>query len=185
MSLRHSLKHFYSVIQRQRDGLLILGASRTNPNISAAAVESRLTTDDRAFNAEIADDAISHFAKCFPVCAAEKLRHGEGLQHVWTGIIGMTADSVPFVGAVDQMPGQFVCAGFNGHGEIALLHPCDFIYIYITDLHIGMARIFTCAPGLVKLVLGGAWADTGLPECFNSSKERLERLSGGVSASVF
>lgn len=44
-----------------------------------------------------------------------------------------------------------------------------------------MARIFTCAPGLVKMVLGGSWEDTGLPECFEMSSERLEKLCGDRS----
>jgi glycine/D-amino acid oxidase-like deaminating enzyme len=29
----------------------------------------------------------------------------------------MTTDSVPFVGAIDSLPGQYICAGFNGHGK--------------------------------------------------------------------
>lgn len=48
-----------------------------------------------------------------------------------------------------------------------------------------MARIFTSAPGVAKLVLGGSWPDTGLPECFELTAERLERLQKGVSGSVF
>ncbi len=48
-----------------------------------------------------------------------------------------------------------------------------------------MARIFTSAPGVAKLILGGSWADTGLPECFEITEERLERLQKGVTESVF
>lgn len=49
----------------------------------------------------------------------------------------------------------------------------------------GMARIFNCAPGLVKIIRGGEWEDTGLPECFAASEDRLKKLSKGVPASVF
>lgn len=49
----------------------------------------------------------------------------------------------------------------------------------------GMARIFTCAPGVAKLMLGGSWSDTGLPECFELTEERLAKLRKGVSGSVF
>ncbi|KAI1872028.1 uncharacterized protein JN550_004231 [Neoarthrinium moseri] len=164
MSLRHSLKHFYSVAQRKPDGVIILGAPRTNPNISQAALDSRLLPDDSAFNDEVRDDTLANFASCFPECSPKQLNHGEGLWHSWTGIIAMTPDSVPFVGQLPDMQGQWVCAGFNGHG---------------------MARIFTCAPGLAKLVLGGTWAETGLPECFESTEARLEGLSNGVAGSVF
>lgn len=48
-----------------------------------------------------------------------------------------------------------------------------------------MARIFTCAPGVAKLMLGGSWSDTGLPECFELTEERLAKLRKGVSGSVF
>ncbi|KAI1370339.1 FAD dependent oxidoreductase [Hypoxylon crocopeplum] len=164
MSLRHTLKHFYSVAQRRPDGIVILGAPIANPNISQAAAESRLTTDDRVFNEEVRDDAVNNFETVFPECEKEKLRHGEGLLYTWTGIVGMTTDSVPFVGKIESLPGQWVCAGFNGHG---------------------MARIFTSAPGVAKLILGGSWEDTGLPECFEMTEERLEKLQKGVSGSVF
>ena len=120
LSLRHSLKHFNSVMQRRADGIIILGTSRENPNISKEASESRLSTDDRVgFNAEVRREAMRSFESCFPVCEPGRLRHGEGLLHTWTGIIGMTTDSVPFVGKLESLPGQYICAGFNGHGEFA------------------------------------------------------------------
>lgn len=117
MSLRHSLHHFYSVAHRKADGVIILGASRKSPNLSKEAFDARLTTDDRFINDEVVTDAVGNFEKCFPVCEKAKLRHGEGLTHTWTGIIGMTTDSVPFVGRLESLPGQYVCAGFNGHGK--------------------------------------------------------------------
>lgn len=39
-----------------------------------------------------------------------------------------------------------------------------------------MARIFTAAPGLVKIMNGEEWSATGLPEVYQLSKERLEGL---------
>ncbi|KAI1139607.1 FAD dependent oxidoreductase [Hypoxylon sp. FL0543] len=164
MSLRHSLKHFYSVAQRRPDGIIILGAPIANPNISPEAAQARLTSDDSTFSEEVRDDAVDNFETCFPACEKGELRHGEGLLHTWTGIVGLTTDSVPFVGEIQGLPGQWICAGFNGHG---------------------MARIFTCAPGVAKLILGGVWEDTGLPECFEITEERLDRLRKGVPGSVF
>ncbi|KAJ5894762.1 hypothetical protein N7495_006453 [Penicillium taxi] len=161
-SLRYSLLHFYSLIQRKGDGTLVLGVSRSNPTLSPETLASRFSTDDSKFNEEIAQDALDSFGKIFP--SYGNAVHGEGLDHAWTGIIAMTTDSVPFVGPIDSLPGQYICAGFNGHG---------------------MARIFTCAPGVVKLALGKLWDDTGLPECFRFSQERLERLSSGNLPSVW
>lgn len=40
----------------------------------------------------------------------------------------------------------------------------------------GMARIFTAAPGLVKLMSGEEWSVTGLPEVYRITPERLEGL---------
>lgn len=45
-----------------------------------------------------------------------------------------------------------------------------------------MARIFTSAPGVVKLVLGEEWSETGLPECFQMSKARLDKLGKGLAS---
>lgn len=153
-SLRYSLHHFYSLIQRQGDGTLVLGVSRSNPTLSAETLAGRFSTDDSRYNEEIAEDALRSFGRLFPDFLSEPVQHGEGLQDAWTGIIAMTTDSVPFVG--DLGDGQYICAGFNGHG---------------------MARVFTCAPGVAKLVLGGDWSETGLPECFEFNQERLARLS--------
>jgi glycine/D-amino acid oxidase-like deaminating enzyme len=161
-SLRYSLHHFYSLIQRQGDGTLVLGVSRSNPTLSAETLDSRFSTDDSHYNQEIAEDALRSFDDLFPDFHLKQARHGEGLQDAWTGIIGMTTDSVPFVGNMSD--GQYICAGFNGHG---------------------MARIFTCAPGVAKLVLGGEWSETGLPECFEFSQERLARLSNRDLPSIW
>lgn len=40
----------------------------------------------------------------------------------------------------------------------------------------GMARIFTAAPGLVKLMNGRKWGETGLPEVYQMTTERLDKL---------
>lgn len=164
MSLRYSLHNFYSVMQRKADGVIILGASRKSPNLSQETVDGMATPDDTSFNEEIRQDIVANFEKCFPACEKGKLNHGEGAQHSWSGILGMTTDSVPFVGSLNGLPGQYVCAGFNGHG---------------------MARIFNCTPAVVKIIQGAKWSDTGLPECFNVTEERLQRLSQGSIESVF
>lgn len=39
-----------------------------------------------------------------------------------------------------------------------------------------MARIFTAAPGLVKIMNGESWDATGLPEVYEMTPERLQRL---------
>jgi hypothetical protein len=39
-----------------------------------------------------------------------------------------------------------------------------------------MARIFTAAPGLVKLMSGESWDETGLPEVYQVTAERMGKL---------
>ncbi|KAJ4988180.1 FAD dependent oxidoreductase [Stagonosporopsis vannaccii] len=80
---------------------------------------------------------------------------GEGIQYSWSGIIGLSVDGVPFVGELPGKPGQWICAGHHGHG---------------------MARIFTAAPGLVKLMSGKSWDEVGLPDVYQITASRLERL---------
>ncbi|KAI6835861.1 FAD dependent oxidoreductase [Hortaea werneckii] len=167
MSLRYSLRHFFSVIQRQSDGTVIFGISRGNPDFSEKTTAEVVSFDDTNYNDEIAKISRRELEKIFDGggCATGKqARHGEGADHFWSGIIGMTPDSVPLVGAVPGKQGQWICAGFNGHG---------------------MARIFTCAPGLVKLIHGKDWRETGLPECFEISRERLKRTQGSNIKSVW
>lgn len=164
MSLRYSLHHFFSLIQRRGDGTVIFGVSRGNPEWTSETRSGIVSFDDTHYNTEIAATSEREYCKLFPEPKGVVTRHGEGGEHYWSGIIAMTPDSVPMVGAVKGKPGQWICAGFNGHG---------------------MARIFTCAPGLVKLMNGEGWQATGLPECFEFSQERLRRAAKGGMKSVW
>lgn len=116
-SLRYSQLHFYSLIQRKGDGTLILGVSRHNPTLSEDTKSSVVSIDDSKYNSEILNDGLTQFNRLFPGVLSSEETHGQGLEHAWTGVIGMTADSVPFVGALEDLPGQFICAGHNGHGK--------------------------------------------------------------------
>ena len=149
-SLRYSLHHFYSLIQRQGDGTLVLGVSRSNPTLSPETIASRFSTDDSRYNEEIVEDALRTFGRIFPDYTSETAMHGEGLDHVWTGIIGMTTDSVPFVGAIESLPGQYICAGFNGHGTFELPNLFKKYAIltctrYGAHIHLRPRRRSTCA----------------------------------------
>jgi len=72
-----------------------------------------------------------------------------------------TPDSAPFVGPIPGKAGQYIIAGFNGHG---------------------MARIFHCAPCLADVILRGeeGW-DESVPRAFRMTAERVERLRGQVN----
>lgn len=124
-SLRYGLKHFYSLIQCPGDGTLILGVSRTNPTLSTETLRGKVTFDDGRYNEEILEDALKQWKMLFPgeePDAGVTGIHGEGLDHAWTGIIGMTDDSVPFVGPMEGLDGQWICAGFGGHGMQSIIN---------------------------------------------------------------
>ena len=57
------------------------------------------------------------------------------------------------------------------------------IYIELTP-NSGMARTFTAAPGLVKLMSGESWAAVGLPEVYQITLNRLQKLKEASVPSV-
>lgn len=83
------------------------------------------------------------------------------MDHLWTGIMGLTAEGMPHIGEVPGMEGkQYIMAGFNGGG---------------------MPIIFSAALGLAKMVKDGlSFEDTGLPKVFKTSRQRLEEPLGNV-----
>ncbi|KAJ5758541.1 hypothetical protein N7520_005697 [Penicillium odoratum] len=73
---------------------------------------------------------------------------------VWTGIMGYSSDGLPHVGQVPGHDGQYILAGFTGHG---------------------MPQIFLAAEGIAKMVVEGMnFEDTGLPRLFKTTSTRIE-----------
>lgn len=64
-----------------------------------------------------------------------------------------TSDLMPHIGAVPSKPGQYICAGFNGHG---------------------MPLIFLSAKGVAEMIRDGSkFEETGIPSVFKTTEERL------------
>lgn len=185
MSLRYSLKHFFSFIQRTIDGTVVFGVSRLHPGWSQETIRSIVNFDDSGYNTEIADSSSEAYRELFQGTKFRATRHGEGDEYHWTGIIAMTPDSVPIVGAVEGKEGQYILAGHNGHGKSFETEGLGRVLNADECALVGMARIWACAPGLAKLVLGESWAATGLPECFRYSKARLDRAAQQNITSVW
>ncbi|KAL3472047.1 FAD dependent oxidoreductase [Aspergillus californicus] len=79
---------------------------------------------------------------------------GAYTDRVWTGIMGYTTDSLPHVGQVPGKAGQFVIAGFNGHG---------------------MPQIFLSGKGVAEMVVKGVeFEETGVPRLFKTTQARLD-----------
>ncbi|OTB07281.1 hypothetical protein M426DRAFT_86393 [Hypoxylon sp. CI-4A] len=140
------------------DGIVMFGGS--NPGQVKfnewLAEHPERCTDDGLTGIKVVTDAVKEFAdKEFKGWSDAAPGGGQLYDYSWSGIIGRTTDGVPFVGELPGLPGQWICAGHNGHG---------------------MARIFTAAPGLVRLMNGDSWEDAGLPDPFRITSERLSKL---------
>jgi glycine/D-amino acid oxidase-like deaminating enzyme len=73
--------------------------------------------------------------------------------------MGYSYDSSPHIGAVPDKPGQYILAGFNGHG---------------------MPVIWLAAKGLAKMVAQEVpFEDSGMPRLFKTSQLRIERAQKG------
>ncbi|KAH7084666.1 FAD dependent oxidoreductase-domain-containing protein [Paraphoma chrysanthemicola] len=140
------------------DGNIMFGGSNPGQKkLDKWAAQGRdRCVDDSLANLELVTKEVRAFVEReFDGWKDAEFGPGEGFQYSWSGIIGLSADGVPFIGELPGKPGQWVCAGHHGHG---------------------MARIFTAAPGLVKVMNGEPWSATGLPDVFQLSPERLARL---------
>ncbi|KAJ7253268.1 FAD dependent oxidoreductase-domain-containing protein [Mycena rebaudengoi] len=128
----------YSINPRcNADGILLFGGNAPNQkklNEYLGADPTRLF-DDSLSNFQAVTDAVNELTStAFEGWDADGPAPGVGAEYSWSGILGWSADILPFIGKVPDLPGQWICAGFHGQG---------------------MPHIFTCAPGLVTLMQGG------------------------------
>lgn len=67
--------------------------------------------------------------------------------------MGYTSDGIPHIGAVPGKPGQFILAGYGGHG---------------------MAATFLSGRGIAQMVRDGVpYEQTGMPRLYRTSAARL------------
>lgn len=119
ISLRYGLHNFFSFNQL-RNGTIIMGGTgiRWAEDLTPSMLQSLITFDDTGYDEKVVENSTTEFIK---VSSSGPPRRGEGLDHVWTGILGMTPDAVPYIGRVPGFDGQWICAGFNGHGKCIVL----------------------------------------------------------------
>jgi len=119
MALRYDVGSFFSV-NPLLNGTIIFGGTgirslSENPGAPSGFMQ---TFDDTTYSDVIAENAKREFSDLCLEPRDVPLRHGEGLDHVWTGILGMTPDGIPLVGPIEGLEGQWICAAFNGHGRL-------------------------------------------------------------------
>ncbi|QKX53265.1 uncharacterized protein TRUGW13939_00341 [Talaromyces rugulosus] len=85
---------------------------------------------------------------------------GAAVRQIWSGVMGYSYDSHPHIGSVPNKPGQYINAGFNGHG---------------------MPVIWLSAKGLAKMIAHGApFEKCGIPRLFQTSQLRIDRAQNGT-----
>lgn len=78
--------------------------------------------------------------------------------------MGYSSDLVPHIGEVPGAPGQYICAGFSGHG---------------------MAQIFSTSKGVARMVLEGVpFEQTGMPALFKETQARLDSIINHMEEKV-
>lgn len=99
------------------DGALMFGGS----NPGQKELDDWITqhpergTDDSFARLENVTKHVRNFVETeFPGWTSDGYGPGEGFDDSWSGIIGLSADGVPFVGEVPDKPGQWICAGHHG-----------------------------------------------------------------------
>lgn len=103
---------FDYMIQRPSDGMpLILGGGdlahpHSLPGVVGDSDDSRVTPEIQAA------------LKAYPAKYFKGWGPDVNVRQSWTGIMGFSADEMPFVGEVPGQPRQFVAAGYSGHGKI-------------------------------------------------------------------
>ncbi|GES58013.1 FAD dependent oxidoreductase [Aspergillus terreus] len=84
---------------------------------------------------------------------------GAYVKEMWTGIMAYSYDTNPHVGEVPGRPGQYICAGFTGHG---------------------MPVIYLAAKGLAEMVYNGKpFEEVKLPRLYKTTAERIKEAQEG------
>ena len=79
--------------------------------------------------------------------------------------MGYSSDGFPFIGGLPDKPGQYICAGFSGHG---------------------MPQVFLSAKAVASMIVDGTkLEDTDLPRLYRSTKARLESKKQHISLTAY
>jgi glycine/D-amino acid oxidase-like deaminating enzyme len=95
----------YEYWMQRPDGRVVLGGMRW-----LTPTQEVDTDDDSVIEPRVSAALRGFLQGHFPDLA------GVPIEHEWTGIMGFTPDRAPLVGPLPGSPGEYVAAGFHGHG---------------------------------------------------------------------
>ncbi|KAH6597756.1 hypothetical protein BASA61_003020 [Batrachochytrium salamandrivorans] len=130
----------YDYLSPREDGRIVLGGMR----YLVKGLEVGNSDDgnlDKTVSVALDSYMSSHFPEVHPMAtgsadpadtAAIHQKDKVHIQEEWAGIMGFTSDHMPLVGPIPDRSGEFICAGFSGHG---------------------IARAFLCGKAVADMVL--------------------------------
>ncbi|KAI1380274.1 FAD dependent oxidoreductase [Hypoxylon crocopeplum] len=152
-SVRHNAKGADYQITRP-DGSIIVGGGR--PLYLHKPEEWYNVFDD----SKLIEPAVPHFQNLMQRTYRGWEDSDAKPDRIWTGIMGYTTDLMPHVGPVPSKAGQFISAGFNGHG---------------------MPLIFLTSKAVANMIKGDCtFEETGLPGPFKTSEARLSNTQNAI-----
>ncbi|KAL5341633.1 FAD dependent oxidoreductase [Aspergillus crustosus] len=144
----------YDYLIPRADGSIIVGGAK--PKFWNDREQWYNVSDD----SKLIEPAVSHFDGLMQRTFRGWEDSGATTDRVWTGIMGWTSDFMPYVGDVPGKPNQMILAGFSGHG---------------------MPLILLSAKAIVQMVRRGlAFEETGVPEIFRATEERLQSTNNEI-----
>ncbi|CAM9091751.1 unnamed protein product [Ectocarpus fasciculatus] len=97
----------YEYFMQRPDGRLLLGGMR---NLSETAEWNCKDEAQTSANSNVSSALRSYFQTHFEELAAVET------EHEWIGVLGFSRDRNPLIGPMRSRPGEFIAAGFSGHG---------------------------------------------------------------------
>ncbi|KAH7024176.1 FAD dependent oxidoreductase [Ilyonectria destructans] len=145
---------FDYMIQRPTDGkpLIFGGRDLAHPRKLIGPIGD---IDDTTTTPEIVQALLQ-----FPIDHIRGWGDKSSARYAWSGIMGFTADEFPFIGELSGRTGQFVAAGYTGHG---------------------MARVFLAIKALVQLAHHEP-VDARVPPLYFDIEGRLKQKNAGWEA---
>jgi len=134
--------------------------TRTDGSIVVGGAKQKVLLDDAYWQNNTDDSRLIPGAEEYFDGYMQRMFHGwedsgAKVTDIWTGVMGYSADLLPWVGEVPGRHGIYVSAGFTGHG---------------------MPRILGCSAAIASLVRGDAEdvGQTPIPQQYWLTKDRLD-----------
>lgn len=153
-----------SYINRTEDGILSYLIPRSDGSIVVGGSSSVFKPFKEQWYNNVDDSILIEASKDYYEDYMQKTyrgweNSGATVNKIWTGVMGYSYDSNPHIGLVPERPGQYISAGYNGHG---------------------MPVIWLASEGIAKMIIENVpFEKTGMPRLFKTTKERIERAQSG------